>query len=116
MTRLSRAALLLLLAGPALPALAEEPAGTEARMAACAAGLDVDAITARSEAFAAAHDYQQKLDAFCAAGDNEGAYAFTTDLEKAYYASDPEAAKLNACLKDILGGDIGATPDDVCEP
>lgn len=110
---LARAASLLLLAGPAL---AQDPAATEERMAACAAGLDVDAISARGEVFAADHDYQAKLDALCAAGDRQGALAFVNGLERDFYASDAEAAKMHACLKEILGDDLGATVDDVCEP
>lgn len=111
---LTRAALLL--AALAAPAFAQDPAGTEARLAACSAGLDVGAITARSDAFATAHDYQSKLESFCAAGDAEGALAFVNGLEKDFFATDPEAAKLQACLTSVLGDDIGATVDDVCEP
>ena len=110
--RLAPLSLALLLAAPAF---AQEQGDIEARMNSCMAGIDMDALSRRAEGFAAAHDYQARVDELCAAGDNEGAFAFADGVEKAFYASDAEGAKMKACLNDILGSDISATPDDICD-
>jgi hypothetical protein len=51
----------------------------------------------------AEHDYEARLAAFCAAGDLAGATEFTRGLEDAFYASDPEAAKMRVCMVEVLG-------------
>ena len=88
--RLPAAVALLL----ATPALAGDKAEIELRMNACVAGIDVDAIGQRAEAFTAA-DYQARVDELC--------------------AGDPEGAKMHACLTDIVGANADTTADEICE-
>ena len=113
MTLPQAAVLCLLLAGPALAQDAAEDIAT--RMEACMAGVDLDALAARAEAFSDAQDYQARLDALCAAGDPEGAAAYAAGAEESFYAADPDAATLHACLTDIVGED-SADAEDVCAP
>jgi hypothetical protein len=94
------AIVVLLLAGPAA---AQDPSGIEARMNACMAGLDLDAIDLRAEAFAAGRDYEARIAELCAAGDHGAALAFAREVEAAFYAGDPEAARLRACIAEVAG-------------
>jgi hypothetical protein len=104
-------ALLLL----AAPALAQDPAAEiEARMNACMAGLDVRAISARAEAWAAERDYEARVAALCESGDAAAAEAYADEVQAGFYAQDPEAARLFACLTDVLGPDA-LDPGAVCE-
>jgi hypothetical protein len=102
-------ALSLLLAAPAL---AQDD--IEARFDACIGGIDVDAVGARAEAFAAARGYEARVAELCAAGDVAGATAFKKELEAAFYAGDPDAARMRACLADVLGEDALAG-EGACE-
>ena len=79
------------------------------------AGVDLDALAARAEAFSDAQDYQARLDALCAAGDPEAAAAYAAGAEEVLLRRRPDAAKLHACLTDIVGEDP-ADADDVCAP
>lgn len=97
-------ALVLLLAGPAL---AQDE--MQARLEACLGAIDLDAVGARAEAFAAARDYEARVAGLCAAGDEAGARAFATEVEQAFYAQDPEATRMRACLVEALGEDAIAT-------
>ena len=106
------AVLAALLAGPAL---AQDQADIESRMNQCMAGIDLDAISTRAEGFAAAHDYQSRVDELCAAGDTEGAAEFARGVEAAFYAADADGAKMKACLRDILGDDLDTSADEVCQ-
>jgi hypothetical protein len=92
---------LLLLAAPAL---AQDP-GSEERMNACLAGIDVDAIGVRAEAFAEARGYDARVAALCAAGDRDGAAAFAAKVEADFYARDADAARMRGCIADVLGHD-----------
>jgi hypothetical protein len=99
----------LLLAAPALA-----QGDIEARLSACMGPIDTDAIGARAEAFGAERDYEARLAALCAAGDEAGALAFSRETEGAFYAGDPEAARMRACLVEVLGEAAVAT-DTACE-
>jgi hypothetical protein len=104
-------ALLLL----AAPALAQDPAADmEARMNACMAGLDIQAISARAEAWAAERDYEARVAALCESGDTEAAEAYADEVQSSFYAQDPEADRLFACLTDVLGAEA-LDPGAVCE-
>ena len=105
--RLPAAVALLL----ATPALAGDKAEIESRMNACVAGIDVDAIGQRAEAFTAA-DYQARVDELCA-GDPEAAPS-SPRVEDAFYPH-PEGAKMHACLTDIVGANADTTADEICE-
>ena len=105
-------ALCLLLA---TPALAQDPgAEIEARLDACLGGIDVDAVGARAEAFAAALDHEALVAALCAAGDDAGATVFTKEVEDAFYTGDPDAARMRACLVEALGEEA-LTADAACD-
>jgi hypothetical protein len=97
--RLTSALLLL-----ATPAAAQDP-GIEERMNACLAGIDVDAIGVRAEAFAAARGYDARVAEFCGAGDRDGAAAFAAKVEADFYARDAEAARMRGCVAEALGHD-----------
>jgi hypothetical protein len=99
---MQRILLLALLAAPPA-AVAQDPADLEARFDACAAGLDLDAIGSRAEAFTAERGYEARLAELCAAGDTAAAADFAAELEAEFYAQDPEAARMRACLVEILG-------------
>jgi hypothetical protein len=94
-------ALLLL----AAPALAQDPAAIEARMNACLAGVDLDAIGVRAEAFADARGYDARVAELCAAGDRDGAAAFAAKVEADFYARDADAARMRGCVAEALGHD-----------
>lgn len=96
-----RLALLGLLATPVLAQSPAEDIG--ARLEACLGGLDLEVVGARAEAFAAAHDYEARVAGLCAAGDEDGATEFARGVEDAFYASDPDAARMRACMLDALG-------------
>lgn len=99
-------ALGLLLAAPALAQ--DAGADIEARLDACLGAIDTDAIGAR-RGFAAARDYEARVAALCAAGDEAGALAVVRAMEDAFYAQDPEAARFRGCLVEVLGEDAIAT-------
>ncbi len=103
---------LLLLAAPAL-AQQRTPEEIQAQIQACTEGVDVPAVTARAEAWATDAGYEAKVAALCEAGNATEAVAFAEQTQDAYYAQDPEAAKLRACLEGALG-DGALSPGDVC--
>jgi hypothetical protein len=99
----------------AAPALAQDPAADlEAEVNACIEGLDVGAITGRAEAWAAERDYEARVAALCAAGDQPAADALAVEIQDSFYAQDPEAAGLRACLAAALGEEA-LTPGAVCQ-
>ena len=106
------AGLLLLIA---VPAVAQTSAGAEQKLAACTAGLDVDAITARADAHAASRNYEARIAEFCAAGDSAGAAAFHREVQAEGNAQDPDAARLMACFEEALGKEA-VDPGDLCAP
>jgi hypothetical protein len=100
----------------ALPAAAQDRSAEEiqARIEACTEAVDVPAVTARAEAWAAAADYEARLATLCEAGLGDAAIALAEETQAAFYAQDPEAQTLRACLEAVLGDDA-LTPGDVCE-
>jgi hypothetical protein len=99
----------------AAPALAQDPgADIQARLDACLGAVDVDAIGARAEAFAAERGYEARVAELCAAGDDAGALAYARQVEDAFYAGDSDAARMRACLVEVLGEDAVAV-EAVCD-
>jgi hypothetical protein len=92
----------------ATPGLAQE-GGLEAQLEACVAGMDMEAIGERAEAFAEARDYDARIAALCAAGDHAGADAYATETAAAFYAGDAEAGRARDCMADLLGEDFDRT-------
>ena len=100
------AALVLLLAAPAA---AQDEDDISARLEACSAGIDPEAVGARADAFAATRGYEARVAELCAAGDRDGAAAFAAEVEADFYARDADAARMRACLIEALGrADFGA--------
>lgn len=99
----------------AVPTFALAQAGAEEKLAACTAGLDVDAITARADAYAASRNYEAHIAELCAAGDSAGAAAFHKEVQAEVNAKDPDAARLMACLEEALGKEA-VDPGDLCAP
>lgn len=108
--RLALAFLLL-----AAPALAQQRTAEEiqAQIQACTEDVDVPAVTARAEAWAAAADYEARVARLCEAGRGDEAAALAAETQAAFYAQDSEADGLRACLEGVLG-DEALTPGDVC--
>jgi len=98
----------------AAPAMAQDVDPVIAQLEACIGDIDTDAIATRAEAFMAARDAEARVDALCAAGDAAGAVAFAEEVMEAFYAGDPEAARMRACIVEAFGEDEAAV-SDVCE-
>jgi hypothetical protein len=86
----------------------------QAQIEACTEGVDVAAVTARAEKWAADAGYEAKVAALCAADDGDGAAAYAEETQAAFYAQDAEAEKLRACMAGVLGEEA-MSPGDVCE-
>ena len=107
-------ALLLALAAPAAAQdAAPDPEDTQSRIVACTQDIDVPAVTARAEQWAADADFETRVNALCDAGDDAGAIAFATETQDAFYAQDAEAERLRTCLAGVLG-DEAMSPGDIC--
>ena len=100
----------LLLAAPAV-AQQRTPEEIQAQVEACTAGVDVQAVTARAEAWAAEAGFEAKVAALCTT-DASAAVAFAEETQDAFYAQDAEAATLRACLETALGP-VALSPGDV---
>jgi streptogramin lyase len=99
--------LLLVLAAPAAAQQQVPPA--MAGIAACAQGVDIEAITGRMEAFAQERGIEARVAELCAAGDRDGALAYADATKAELGATDPEAGAMLACLEDVMTT-IGVEP------
>lgn len=102
----------LLLAAPAV-AQQRTPEEIQAQVEACTAGVDVQAVTARAEAWAAKAGFEARVAELCES-DPEAAVAFAAETQDGFYGQDPEAATLRDCLEAALGADA-LSPGNVCQ-
>lgn len=96
----------------AAPAVAQDLDAASAKLEACLGDLDIDAVADRAETFMA--DGQARVDALCAAGDAAGADAVAREVGEAFYAADPDAARMRACIAEAFGPDEVAI-ENVCD-